>query len=649
MSLYRTQLNALIFHNEAILPRTSPGFGEVSLAVAELQGGNYEKAATLAEIAVGKDPYLAAGWLAKTAADVFEAAPDDLRKERAVFCMDRALECAPSHRKEIIEFFVANILGHYVAVFCEGAAEELAQWLDLEAQADEMERRAQQRQWEALHQYATASLLEMAGLVSGFVALFSRRLGTQVFGGVVSLSALSEAARRTQYAGLLDTLSANLREAGDSLRQAGYEHRAASLFLFVPARDLIDMAAQLLRVEGLPLQTLDGLVQTFDDGLRHVLGGHLHQLERKLGPPMYGAMEGQTKSLTASYAQALVLPPGMRLPTTRLPKFSSVEAAHPLSQPLLAWLAYMVPGVQNLDAYRLLGYPMPVIGKRLYGFRGSFMGKSLPTRLDYAYKAGASKMGCLFILAVLCGFAFPPSLVLSVPLVIGYSIVLVNRRRGRSRLQDDVRRTLWAVDTWLPKRTGGPGGWATGTGTTTLPSPPPLPGALPGPGQAAVRGWSRLTRILVGCGVVALLLFIAFVGLVIVGLTHSSRSTSTGSKTSEPLVAPDNTSKAKPTPPEVRQALPARSGNEPAPHEESLPLASPATGQSYVVAGVAAGDTLNVRSGPGANHEVVARLPGGYRNIQIIGAPVLNGTTPWVQIKFGERTGWVTRPYLRPQ
>ena len=52
----RAQLNALIFHNPVVLPRTSPGFGEVSLAVAELQGGNNEKAAILAEIAVGKDP-----------------------------------------------------------------------------------------------------------------------------------------------------------------------------------------------------------------------------------------------------------------------------------------------------------------------------------------------------------------------------------------------------------------------------------------------------------------------------------------------------------------------------------------------------------------------------------------------------------------
>ena len=85
MAYNRTQLNDLIFHNRMVLPRNSPGFGEASLAVAELQGGNTAKAAAFAEAAVGKDPALAGGWLAKTAADVFEATPSDLRTDRAVF------------------------------------------------------------------------------------------------------------------------------------------------------------------------------------------------------------------------------------------------------------------------------------------------------------------------------------------------------------------------------------------------------------------------------------------------------------------------------------------------------------------------------------------------------------------------------------
>ena len=177
----RAQLNALIFRNPVVLPRTSPGYPEMSLAVAELQGGNHAKAALYAEAAYTKDPTLAAAWLAKTAADVFEAVPDDLRKERALFCVDRALECAPTCYREIIDFVVANIFGHYVEVLCGGALGELAQWTELEEYADELEDRALSLDWRATRVRGDGALLEAAGLVTGMVALFSRRLGTQVF------------------------------------------------------------------------------------------------------------------------------------------------------------------------------------------------------------------------------------------------------------------------------------------------------------------------------------------------------------------------------------------------------------------------------------------------------------------------------------
>ncbi len=69
----------------------------------------------------------------------------------------------------------------------------------------------------------------------------------------------------------------------------------------------------------------------------------------------------------------------------------------------------------------------------------------------------------------------------------------------------------------------------------------------------------------------------------------------------------------------------------------------------YSVTGVAKGDTLNVRSGPGANYPVVQQLPNGYRNIQSIGDSVINDTTEWVHISFGSQTGWVSKIFLKRQ
>jgi hypothetical protein len=112
------------------------------------------------------------------------------------------------------------------------------------------------------------------------------------------------------------------------------------------------------------------------------------------------------------------------------------------------------------------------------------------------------------------------------------------------------------------------------------------------------------------------------------------------------------------------QVAAIKSGVEPVSLDSEIPravavpksgpsLESPKNGSSpgalYSVVGVARGDALNVRSRPGANHEIVARLPNGYSGLRIVGVPVMNGTTEWVQIAFGNRTGWVTKLYLQPE
>ena len=63
----------------------------------------------------------------------------------------------------------------------------------------------------------------------------------------------------------------------------------------------------------------------------------------------------------------------------------------------------------------------------------------------------------------------------------------------------------------------------------------------------------------------------------------------------------------------------------------------------YEVKGIPSGDLLNVRSGPGSSFDVVARLENGFKGIQKISAPVLNGHDDWVRIRFLSKEGW-TRP-----
>jgi hypothetical protein len=98
---------------------------------------------------------------------------------------------------------------------------------------------------------------------------------------------------------------------------------------------------------------------------------------------------------------------------------------------------------------------------------------------------------------------------------------------------------------------------------------------------------------------------------------------------------------------EVRRAIPITNTPQLTPF-----LSSPNQETSellYSVVGIAKGDTLNVRSGPGANNKIAAQLPNGFNGIRIVGRPVMNGTTEWVSIAFGDRAGWVSKQYLQPE
>jgi hypothetical protein len=84
-------------------------------------------------------------------------------------------------------------------------------------------------------------------------------------------------------------------------------------------------------------------------------------------------------------------------------------------------------------------------------------------------------------------------------------------------------------------------------------------------------------------------------------------------------------------------------------HPSTPPAAKPSPRVSAVqiqpafrVAGVEAGDSLNVRGGPSEYHPAVGSLPADGRGIQIIGACL----DSWCPIQRGGVVGWVNRYYL---
>jgi uncharacterized membrane protein len=65
----------------------------------------------------------------------------------------------------------------------------------------------------------------------------------------------------------------------------------------------------------------------------------------------------------------------------------------------------------------------------------------------------------------------------------------------------------------------------------------------------------------------------------------------------------------------------------------------------YAVTDVASSDSLNIRAAPDAKARIIGTLPSNARKIEVV-ARSLAGQ--WAQINTGERTGWVSLHYLRP-
>lgn len=86
-----------------------------------------------------------------------------------------------------------------------------------------------------------------------------------------------------------------------------------------------------------------------------------------------------------------------------------------------------------------------------------------------------------------------------------------------------------------------------------------------------------------------------------------------------------------------------------APRENAAPPAPPSAGRRCTVVGIASGDRLKIRSGPGASYEPVASVGNGCDTIYITGERTMNRDTEWFPVRVEGFTGWACGKYLDPR
>lgn len=69
----------------------------------------------------------------------------------------------------------------------------------------------------------------------------------------------------------------------------------------------------------------------------------------------------------------------------------------------------------------------------------------------------------------------------------------------------------------------------------------------------------------------------------------------------------------------------------------------------FQVTDVAAGDVLNMRAGPGAQHAIVGTIPPDGRDVRVVGDGVMVGEWLWAPVAYGGVEGWVNMRYLSEQ
>ena len=105
----------------------------------------------------------------------------------------------------------------------------------------------------------------------------------------------------------------------------------------------------------------------------------------------------------------------------------------------------------------------------------------------------------------------------------------------------------------------------------------------------------------------------------------------------KPIVTPVPKLAVKP----VAAVAPAVAITKPATVQQASAVVSP-TLVSFRVAGVAADDVLNVRTGPASNYPIISTVPPHARGVNILGQCVQD----WCRVRYKSASGWVNRRYL---
>jgi hypothetical protein len=72
----------------------------------------------------------------------------------------------------------------------------------------------------------------------------------------------------------------------------------------------------------------------------------------------------------------------------------------------------------------------------------------------------------------------------------------------------------------------------------------------------------------------------------------------------------------------------------------------PREGDSVAVIGVAHDDVLNLRSGPGADQDILAEIPNTYDGLVALGNTRDLGDSFWIEVDYDGTTGWVHFSYI---
>lgn len=76
------------------------------------------------------------------------------------------------------------------------------------------------------------------------------------------------------------------------------------------------------------------------------------------------------------------------------------------------------------------------------------------------------------------------------------------------------------------------------------------------------------------------------------------------------------------------------------------PMSQAVAAERYIVSGVASWDTLNMRTQPDANSDIIGEIPATGSNVTSNGESTQVGRSTWVRVSYNGVSGWVNKRYL---